>query len=192
MNVPAVVSLALLALFLAVVAFNALVLATRQPDGSGPSVVPLLGGMAGAAGVWAWPYHELAAWAWLPLLLDPGCGWYLGGGAIVAGRRAWRFRARNCFARLVGDSSDKSVEIRLYRGGWATIRQTFHEPRTLGRFEAAGRWTQPDSGRGYVIRVWGASITLMEDGDAWTVVREDGWFREELALGPMRLAPDPE
>lgn len=189
MIVPAAVGVVLVAIFLAVAAFNAVVLLDRRPDGSGPSVVPVFGGVAGAAGVWAWPYHELAAWAWLPLVLDAGCGWYLAGGGFLAARRAWRFRAGNCFARLLGDADDRTVEIRLYRGGWARIGQTFHEPRALGSFEAAGRWTAPESGGGYVVHVWGASITLEEDDEGWLVVRESGWFRDELALGPMRLTP---
>ena len=190
MIVPAAISLVLVAIFVTVAAFNVLVLVNRRPDGSGPSVMPVFGGVAGAIGVWAWPYHDLSLWAWLPLVLDPGCALYLAGGGFLAARRVWRVRAANCFVRLVGDSGDKRVEIRLYRGGWARIGQTFHEPRTFGSFEAAGRWTVRGSGRGYVIHVWGASITLEEadeNGENWAVVRERGWFREELALGPIRL-----
>jgi len=193
MIVPAAIGLVLVAIFLAVAAFNALVLVGRRPDGSGPSPVPVFGGIAGAVGMWVWPYHDLAAWAWLPLALDPGCGWYLAGGGLVAARNAWRFRAGNCCARLLGDTGEKTVEMRLYRGGWARIEQTFHEPRAFGSFEAAGRWTVPDSGHGYVIHVWGASITLEpegEDGESWIVARESGWFHDELTLGPMRLTAE--
>ncbi len=193
MIVPAAIGLVSVAIFLVVAAFNALVLLGRRPDGSGPSAVPVFGGIAGAIGVWVWPYHDLAAWAWLPLVLDPGCGWYVAGGGFLAARRAWRFRAGNCCARLIGDTGEKTVEIRLYRGGRCRIGQTFHEPRALGSFEAAGGWTVPGSGCGYVIDVWGASITLKQEGEeseSWTVVRESGWFREELTLGPIRLTAE--
>lgn len=47
------------------------------PDERVPSLVPLVGGMAGAIGLTIAPMDELHAYAWLPLLLDIGCGPYL-------------------------------------------------------------------------------------------------------------------
>ena len=40
--------------------------------GRRPSMIPLLGGIAGAVAFLLRP--ELRGWAWVPLLADPGCG----------------------------------------------------------------------------------------------------------------------
>lgn len=48
-----------------------------RPDQRVPSMIPLVGGFAGAIGLILAPIEEIRAYAWLPPLLDIGCGPYL-------------------------------------------------------------------------------------------------------------------
>ncbi|HKI63775.1 MAG TPA: hypothetical protein VKA16_04025 [Burkholderiales bacterium] len=192
MIVQAAFSVLLAAAFLVAAVYNGLIFLAERRGGAAPSVIPVFGGILGAVGVWLWPYHDLAAWAWAPLLLDYGCAYYLARGAFVEARRAWRYREGNCFARLVGESGDKSVELRLYRGGGLQLEQTFNNPTRFGSFDSGGRWTPSDSGSGYLLRVWGASIAMEEQGGQWVVTQESGWRQDELRLAQIALRAAPQ
>jgi hypothetical protein len=95
---------------------------------------------------------------------------------------------RTLFSRLVGESSEKQVEIRLYKGGRLLLEVTFRNPRKFGSFSSGGKWTASDSGSGYILSVWNASISIEERDREWSVVQESGWFSEELTLTSMTLA----
>jgi hypothetical protein len=41
------------------------------------STVPLLGGAAGAVGLWVGPMEWMRGYWWLPLVLDPGCAFLI-------------------------------------------------------------------------------------------------------------------
>jgi len=188
MNIQIAVSLLLIALFLATAAYNGLIFIRERRGDPTPSVIPILGGIFGAVGLWHWPYHDLSVWAWAPLLLDYGCAHYVAAGTIQEVRRAWRFRESNCFARLVGESSEKNVEIRLYKGGRMLLDETFRNPQKFGSFSSSGKWTSSDSGSGYILSIWGAAISIEERAGQWAIKHESGWFRKELRLSPMILA----
>jgi len=187
MIVQAAFSLLLAAAFLVAAAYNGLILLAERRGGAAPSVIPVFGGILGAVGVWLWPYHDLASWAWAPLLLDYGCAYYLARGIFEHARRKWRYRESNCFARLAGESGEKKVELRLYRGGRLQLEQTFSKPGRFGSFASGGRWTASDSGRGYLLSVWGASVAMEEQGGRWVVTQESGWQQDELRLAPIAL-----
>ena len=187
MIVQAVFSLLLGAAFLVAAAYNGVIFVQLRRGGPAPSALPVFGGIFGALALWLWPYHALAAWAWAPLLLDYGCAPYLARGALQQARGAWRYRAGNCFARFAGESGEKNVELRLYRGGWLQLEQTFRNPGKFGSFAVGGRWTGSESGRGYLLSVWGASIALEEQGGQWRVTRESGWRQDELRLAPVDI-----
>jgi hypothetical protein len=187
MIVQAGFSLVLVGVFLLAAGYNALVF-LRPGDGEqGPSVMPVFGGLAGAAGLGLWPYHDLAAWIWLPLLLDCGCGYYLLAGLFLHLRRRWRYRDGNRIAYLSGDSADKSVALSLYRDGRLRLEQEFRQPGRFGSFASDGNWTQSGSGEGYVLSVWGATINLEPRDGRWEILREDGWHARELQLSPISL-----
>lgn len=38
----------------------------------GPSLYPIVGGIAGAVAMLIWPLHSMGRYAWIPLVLDPG------------------------------------------------------------------------------------------------------------------------
>ena len=70
----------LVAFFVLCAAINAsLVLRSMRtrPDERVPSMIPIVGGLVGAAGFWIAPMAEIHTYVWLPLLLDIGCGPYL-------------------------------------------------------------------------------------------------------------------
>lgn len=48
-----------------------------RPDEQVPSLIPIVGGGLGAIGLYVAPMDEIRAYAWLPPLLDIGCGPYL-------------------------------------------------------------------------------------------------------------------
>ena len=48
-----------------------------KPGERVPSLVPIIGGLAGAYGVYLAPVSEFHSYVWVPLLLDIGCGPYL-------------------------------------------------------------------------------------------------------------------
>ena len=56
------------------------------------SLIPLLGGSSIAVGLLVCPVYGLAHYAWLPLLLDPGCILMIVGG--LASFILWRLRQR--------------------------------------------------------------------------------------------------
>lgn len=188
MIVQAAFSLLLTALFVVAAAYNGLVFVHERRDEPARSVIPIFGGIIGAVGLWIWPYHDFGPWAWAPPLLDYGCAHYIAVGTFVEARRAWRYRESRCFARLVGESGEKHVEVRLYEGGRLLLEETFKNPQKFGSFSSSGKWTRSESGGGYILSVWGASISIEERDGRWEIVRESGWSSEELRLSPITLA----
>ena len=188
MFVQAAFSVVLMAMFLVAAGYNGLIFLGRRHGDSGPSVIPIVGGVLGGVGVWLWPYYDLGLWAWAPVLLDYGCGYYLAVGTLLEIRRAWRYREGACFARLAGESGEKTVEIRLYRGGRLQLSQTFKNRQNFGSFSSGGAWTAVESGHSYALSVWGASIVIEARDASWTVAQESSWFHPDLRLSPITLA----
>jgi len=180
----------LIALFLLAAAYNAIIFIHIQRNESSSSVIPIVGGLSGTAGLLIWPYHDLGLWTWSPLLLDYGCAYYIAAGAFLEIRRRWRFRASACFARFAGQSPDKQVEIRLYKGGRLQLEETFFSPKKFGSFYSAGRWASTDTSKGFILTVWNASITIEKQNSCWVITQESGWFNQELCLAAIKLSLD--
>jgi hypothetical protein len=70
-----VVALILAAVATALTLGNAITLARSLFSSRHGSLVPLLGGVSGALALRTCPLEGAWHWAWLPLLLDPGCSW---------------------------------------------------------------------------------------------------------------------
>jgi hypothetical protein len=62
----------LLLFFLLAAIANAQMLIRRMRGPSGPSLVPVLGGLSGMVGMLIMPWPSVRIWAWVPLLLDVG------------------------------------------------------------------------------------------------------------------------
>lgn len=90
----AVIAVLLFAVFAFVATGNAVgvVQAMRRrradPTGSGFSMVPLLGGLAGALACVVAPLRGLARWWWVPLVVDLGCAALLVFAATAVLRRS--------------------------------------------------------------------------------------------------------
>ena len=81
----AIVLLAL-SLLLAVGQILAMALAVRRlradPAASGYSLIPLVGGVLGVVGALLAPYPAVQRFWWVPLVVDPGCAFMFGFGAV--------------------------------------------------------------------------------------------------------------
>jgi hypothetical protein len=75
-------------LYVAVGQFFAMAAASRRlradPDASGYSLVPLVGGGVGAIGALIAPHDMVQRLWWVPLIVDPGCALMFGFGAAFA------------------------------------------------------------------------------------------------------------
>jgi hypothetical protein len=60
---------------------NCLILFRYLSSGVTSSLIPVIGGVTAAVGVALLPGGW--RWAWVPLLLDPGCAWMVGGTLVL-------------------------------------------------------------------------------------------------------------
>ena len=63
------------AIAIVVTAINWWILWLGYRRGEHHSSAGFIGGICGAVAVGLSPWKELHPWAWVPLVLDPGCGW---------------------------------------------------------------------------------------------------------------------
>ena len=176
----------LLAAFVVVAAYNGYIAWARWQDREAPSLVPLVGGLAGTAGLLVWPHHEPGLWTVAPAWLDSGCAPYLCVFGFDEMRQRWRYREKKRFLRLVGESDAKRVEIGFYFGGRLRFEVVVHHPTKLGEFSSNGKWRALDGG-GYALRIWDASLTLENGAGHWHVIEESGWFTEDLSIAAVVL-----
>jgi hypothetical protein len=81
----------LLVIALLAMTANATTLVRYLLKGRKASVLPLIGGLAGAATLRAAPVRGVGAWWWVPLIVDYGCVPLL---VFYVFRRVWRTRGR--------------------------------------------------------------------------------------------------
>jgi len=159
------------------------------------SFAPLYGGLLGCIGILIMPFgtlFERALYCWIPLVVDIGCVPYTAGFVIQEVRRAWNYRENNCIKRLAGESDDKHVDIKFYKGGRLIFEETFKMPKRFGNFSSDGIWQKSEAGNGYLLNIWDASILIEEKSGYWKVSQERGWFSEELCIFPIILSARPK
>ena len=92
-----VISLMLATVALLFTLANAIALASGLLGGRRTSLVPFWGGVSGFLALSLCPLDGARRWAWLPLLLDPGCAWT----AILLARAV----AMTAIGMLLGESA---------------------------------------------------------------------------------------
>ncbi len=129
-----------------------------------PSVIPLIGGILGYAGLRVSPVEVISNYAWLALLLDVGCGPYLVLALIFLLPEMWSTSRFNLLRDYLGQQGTKTVHLRLFRRGIFTIQQHFHRPpEEFGLIQcgAVGRWHRH-----------GSRLTLQRDTEGESAVFE--------------------
>jgi hypothetical protein len=159
-----VVSVVLLALFLAGAIFNMVALVRR---GRGPSPVPLLPGLIGLAGLWLLPVPGAARFAWVTLLLDVGCVPYLVFAIFSAAGTLRVHSRRNLMHELHGAGEGSTLRLSCYRNGDCVRLETRTAPQWSER-SAVGTWRQ--EGDALLIEIAGTRARLAR-GDDGTYTR---------------------
>lgn len=191
MIVRAIVSGALGALFVLLACVNNWIMIEQLRGRPAPSIIPFVGGLAGAAAVFLWPYHDVKIWAVAPLLLDSGCLPYFAGAMSHIIHESWRFRKSACIKSLTGENDEKKVSIKLYKSGWTLTEQTFKDPRKsrIAASSSPGRWQRHADG-GYVLTSGKAKRMLIEQDGCWRIVHEQGCSRDYNRLEGMSFTDE--